>query len=206
MKAIRWIEKLLDEVPGTDISYAGGPADPAFVDFVAGRFDKIVPWLVKKGFVLIPMSSRTEFRMASKDKKTAAIGYNAMGKMVKTDFPAGLPQQMRMIIQVGFIDLTSPSFKASLGQRLAIGLMQKRLMENPVKKKRKPPRAGTYSAWLRKINGILLKEINLGTWHLVKQPYEQWFVEGMRPSTVANIIIDGVSMGQIARKYKRKRR
>jgi hypothetical protein len=59
---------------------------------------------------------------------------------------------------------------------------------------------------MRQVNGLLLSEIGMGSWSLTKQPYEQWFVEGMRPVTAANIVIDGVSMGAIRQKRKRNRR
>lgn len=59
---------------------------------------------------------------------------------------------------------------------------------------------------MSQVNGLLLREINLGSWALSPQPYEQWFVEGMRPLTAANIVIDGVSMGAIRQKRKRNRR
>lgn len=208
MKAIRWIEKILDEVPGAEISYAGGPADPAFVDFVAAPFKAIVPWLDDHGFALIPMVGATrEFRMVSPDRKVAAVGYNAMGGKVATGFPPGLPQQMMAIVQVGFVDLFSPSFQQSIPQRLALGLVQKaarkRRRKNP--NRRPPPRPGTFSAWMRQVNSILLKEIGFGSWQLTRQRYQQWFIEGMRPSTAANIVIDGWAMGVVNRRYKRKR-
>lgn len=199
MKAIRWIEKILNEVPNAEVTYAGGPADPAFVDFVAARFDEIVPWLRDQGFALIPtFGSAREVRMVSGDLDVMAVVYNAMGGNVDTGLPQGFPQRMRAIVQVGFIDLNSPSFLASIHHRL------------PGKKRRKNPASryhgiGTLSGWMHTLNGILLKEIGLGTWQITKQPYEQWFVEGMRPSTAANIIIDGISMGAIRRRYKRKR-
>lgn len=147
MKAILWIEKMIDEVDGTEVSYAGGKADSAFVDFVAGPMRKIAPWLADNGFMLVPYTfSSTEFRMVSADHQTAVIGYNAMGKMVPTGFPIGFLQQMRSIIQVGFIDLASRSFRASIGARLALGLQarksSKKRKRNPYR--RPPPRPGTF--------------------------------------------------------------
>lgn len=71
----------------------------------------------------------------------------------------------------------------------------------------------SYSEWSRKLNGILLKTVGVGSWQIVEEdtrkplPLKTWWGEGHSAARVANAIVDMVSLGQArAVKYRKGRR
>lgn len=60
----------------------------------------------------------------------------------------------------------------------------------------------TFREWMRKVNGLMLSEISVGTWSIKAMPYERWFAQGMKPRTAANLLIDMLSMGVGARRRR----
>lgn len=194
MKAIDHIDALLAEVKGSDLAtiYRKG-YDPMYVDVVVAPFKKIMPWFVKRGFRLLPaaLGIASKFAWLHEQDRVMVTIQEAFGGRVDTEFPKGWPQRITTLVEAGFVDLDSPA----TARRMA------------AKRKRNPDQryrsSSTFSGWMNQVNGILLRNIRLGSWQLTRQSYQQWFAEGMQPSTAANIVIDGVSVGSIRRKYKR---
>lgn len=197
MKAIDYIDLALKEVDGAELASHFIKTDPLFVDVVVAPYKKLMPWFPTRGFALVPPRVGLDAKLGllnQADRILVRID-EAFGGRVSTDLPDGWPQKITALVTAGFIDLDSPAVRRRIdkGHRMP---------------KRKNPNAryhsiDTFSGWMRQVNGILLREIGLGSWQLTRQRYKEWFVEGMRPSTAANIVIDGVSTGQIKRKYKR---
>ena len=196
MKAIDYVDKALKEIDGADLASGYVKTSPMFVDVVAAPFKKLMPWFVQNGFALIPpkfgVSPPGTFAVLQQADNVFVSIEPAFGGKINTGFPEGWPQKITALVTAGFVDLGSPSVKRR---------MQKK-RKNPGSRYRTE---GTFSAWMTTVNGILLKDISLGSWQLTKQPYQEWFMEGMKPGTAANIVIDGVSTGQIKRRYKRKK-
>jgi hypothetical protein len=196
MKAIGYVDQMLGQKSFfvETAAASGKRTDPMFVEVLVGTIRNIIPWLVKKGFGLVPyrMIPPGTIGFVNMEDQVMVTLQPAFGGNVNTDLPKGWPQRFKAVVTAGFVDMGSKS----VARRV-----KKRRRKNP----KRYHSMSTFSGWMRAVNGILLKEINLGSWQLVKQPYEQWFTEGMRPSTAANIVIDGVSLGAIKRKYKRRR-
>ena len=198
MKAIDHIDALLAEVKGADLatSYRKG-YDPMYVDVVVAPFKKLMPWFLKCGFKLFPpaLGIASKFAWLHEQDRVMVTIQEAFGSRVDTEFPKGWPQRITTLVEAGFTDIDSP-------------VVARRLAEKH-KRKRNPDQryhsSSTFSGWMNQVNGILLRTIRLGSWQLTRQSYQQWFAEGMQPSTAANIVIDGVSVGSIRRKYKRSR-
>jgi len=194
MKSIDYIDKVVAEVDGADLATAYKAMDPLFVDVVIAPYKKFLPWMVQHGFKLVPprLGSDAALGLINEEARILVVVQQAFGGKVATGFPAGWIQKITALVTAGFLDLDSPGVRRRVESR----------RKNP------SPRyhnIGTLTGWKNALNGILLKDIGLGTWQLTEQRYEEWFAEGMRPSTAANIVIDGVSTGQIRRKYRRNR-
>lgn len=195
MKAIDHIDKLLDDVEGADLAtrYRTGYG-PIYVDVVVAPFKKLMPWFAKNGFALVPpvYGVPSKFAWMHQGDNVLATIQPAFGGQVNTDFPSGWPQKITALVEAGFLDMGSKAVKRRLSKH----------------RKKNPGRYhshSTFSDWMRDVNSILLKSIDLGSWHLTRQPYKRWYIEGMRPSTAANIVMDGFATGEVNRRYRRNR-
>ena len=197
MKAIDYIDELLKNDWADLSSDFMSRVSPTYVDVVVAPFKKLMPWLADHGFALIPpkLGVPSVFSWMNRKDNVVVTIQEAFGGKISTGFPAGWPQKIRAMVTAGFIDLGSS----------ALGRMIKR-KKNPGTHSGRYHEASTFREWMNRVNGMLLRDIGLGSWQLTKQPYQQWFVEGMKPGTAANIVIDGVSTGQIKRRYKRSSR
>lgn len=192
MKARAFALNLLAAVQAAERAedFTTGVVSEAFADVVLVPFKAARAWMLEHGFQLLPSAGDRSIGMLQPKHHVMITIQPAFGGLVETGFPEGLPQQISSMVTLGFADL----------QRRA-----RAPRKNPTG--RRPPRPGTLSAWMRDVNSILLKEQGVGTWQLSpKQSYESWFVTGMRPSTAANILIDGLSTGQITVRRRRRRR
>lgn len=193
MKAIDYVDLVLKEVDGADVASAFIKTDPMMVEVVAAPFKLLMPWLRDHGFLLVPpkLGVVSKFAWVSSDHTVLVTIQPAFGGSVRTNFPEGWPQSITALVTAGWMDLGSKA----VARRVA-----KKRKKNP-----SGPRPGTFSYWMRKLNGILLRDIDLGTWHLTRQPYREMFESGIKPLAAANAVIDGVSSGEIKRRYKRKK-
>lgn len=196
MQADEYVLNLMTTVGSADRAtrYVGGDVAAPLVDVVVVAFKELVPWLMQNEFKLLSrMPDVGVAAMLQPEHGVIATIQEAFGGKVDTNFPSPFPGKVSAVVTIGFADLGTQVPRTS-----------RRRTRNP-NARRRPSRPGTFSAWMRSVNGILLREQDVGTWQLSpKQRFEEWFVTGMRPSTAANIIIDGLSTGQIRLKKARR--